>query len=59
MMLGFTEVWVDFTFDDGCVQWIENGGVVLSLRDWVRIMIHLRARESEIEPYLRETHHDF
>jgi hypothetical protein len=56
---GFIEVWVDLNFQPGHVEWVDNGGIVLSLQDWINIMIHIRGSDSELEPHLRETHLDW
>lgn len=57
-MMGFAEVWVDASFAEGQVEWLPNGGIVLSVYDWIRLMVQIHGADSEIEPHLRDTHGD-
>lgn len=57
--MGFFEVWVDESFPAGRVEWLPNGGVVLSVPDWVQLLVQIRGADSEIEPHLRATHPDW
>jgi hypothetical protein len=52
----FKEIWIDFSFRVGQIEWLKEGGLVLSLEDWITLMYHLHSRDSELEPHLRDTH---
>ena len=56
LMWSFTEVWVDMSFPTGHVERLDNGGIVLSVQDWINLMTRIHAADSEIQPHLRETH---
>lgn len=59
MNIGFKEVWIDMSFQAGKVEWLPDGGIVMSLTDWLNIMIHINGCDKELEPHLRETHNPY
>jgi hypothetical protein len=56
---GFPSVWIDPSFPRGRIEWTEDGGIILSIADWIALMARIRAADPELEPHLRATHRDW